>query len=107
MVINSPCLTDKKELAIPGQTTTGKESSNPLMADSLPKTILPTKSEIVLEQPIEPPLSEGMDMSNITRNQSKTDTRTDEKKKKVIKKLKKSKPKPERSCLSLLQSTAA
>ncbi|GJS47967.1 hypothetical protein Tco_0598088 [Tanacetum coccineum] len=30
-------------LAIPGQTTTGKELSNPLMADSLPKTILPTK----------------------------------------------------------------
>ncbi|GKC65385.1 putative ribonuclease H-like domain-containing protein, partial [Tanacetum coccineum] len=43
MVINSPCLTDKKELAIPGQTTTGKESSNPLMANSLPRTILPTK----------------------------------------------------------------
>ncbi|GJS95661.1 putative ribonuclease H-like domain-containing protein, partial [Tanacetum coccineum] len=45
MVINSPCLTNKKELTIPGQTTTGqtetgKESSNPLMADSLPKTIL-------------------------------------------------------------------
>ncbi|GKD89306.1 hypothetical protein Tco_1364813 [Tanacetum coccineum] len=39
MVINSPCLTDKKELAIPGQTTTGKELSNPLMAGSLPKTI--------------------------------------------------------------------
>ncbi|GJY14609.1 hypothetical protein Tco_0385031 [Tanacetum coccineum] len=39
MVINSPCLTDKKELAIPGQTTTGKEFSNPLMAGSLPKTI--------------------------------------------------------------------
>ncbi|GJU12752.1 putative ribonuclease H-like domain-containing protein [Tanacetum coccineum] len=37
-----------------------------------------TRSEIVLEQPIEPPLSEGMDMSNITRNQSKTNTRTDE-----------------------------
>ncbi|GJV77402.1 putative ribonuclease H-like domain-containing protein [Tanacetum coccineum] len=34
---------DKKELAIPGQTATGKEFSNPLMADSLPKTILPTK----------------------------------------------------------------
>ncbi|GJT83129.1 putative ribonuclease H-like domain-containing protein [Tanacetum coccineum] len=34
---------DKKELAIPGQTTTGKEFSNALMADSLPKTILPTK----------------------------------------------------------------
>ncbi|GJR97857.1 hypothetical protein Tco_0270031 [Tanacetum coccineum] len=32
MVINSPCLTDKKELAIPGQTATGKEFSNPLMA---------------------------------------------------------------------------
>ncbi|GKB00410.1 ribonuclease H-like domain-containing protein, partial [Tanacetum coccineum] len=36
-------LKDKKELAIPGQTTIGKEFSNPLMADSLPKTILPTK----------------------------------------------------------------
>ncbi|GJT77671.1 hypothetical protein Tco_1044396 [Tanacetum coccineum] len=32
MVINSPCLTDKKELAIPRQTATGKELSNPLMA---------------------------------------------------------------------------
>ncbi|GKA90948.1 hypothetical protein Tco_0812818 [Tanacetum coccineum] len=30
---------DKKELAIPGQTATGKELSNPLMAGSLPKTI--------------------------------------------------------------------
>ncbi|GKA89961.1 putative ribonuclease H-like domain-containing protein [Tanacetum coccineum] len=30
---------DSKELAIPGQTTTGKEFSNPLMAGSLPKTI--------------------------------------------------------------------
>ncbi|GJX47425.1 hypothetical protein Tco_0272615 [Tanacetum coccineum] len=28
-----------KELAIPGQTATGKEFSNPLMAGSLPKTI--------------------------------------------------------------------
>ncbi|GJV24570.1 ribonuclease H-like domain-containing protein, partial [Tanacetum coccineum] len=34
---------DKKELAIPGQTATGKEFSNPLMVDSLPKTIPPTK----------------------------------------------------------------
>ncbi|GKE28371.1 hypothetical protein Tco_1443755 [Tanacetum coccineum] len=34
MVINSPCLTDKKELAIPGRTTSGKELSNPLMAES-------------------------------------------------------------------------
>ncbi|GKD98681.1 hypothetical protein Tco_1382578 [Tanacetum coccineum] len=49
MVINSPCLIDKKELAIPGQTTTGKEFSNPLMADSLPKTILPTKFVECLE----------------------------------------------------------
>ncbi|GJV24931.1 putative ribonuclease H-like domain-containing protein [Tanacetum coccineum] len=36
-------------LAIPGQTETGKESSNPLMADSLPKTI----------QSNDPPLSSG------------------------------------------------
>ncbi|GJS85859.1 hypothetical protein Tco_0752400 [Tanacetum coccineum] len=48
MVISSPCLTDKKELASPkqttlGQTATGKELLNPLMADSLPKTILSTK----------------------------------------------------------------
>ncbi|GJS94001.1 hypothetical protein Tco_0800969, partial [Tanacetum coccineum] len=40
MVINSPCLANKKELAIPGQTATGKEFSNPLMAGSLPKTIV-------------------------------------------------------------------
>ncbi|GJX06025.1 hypothetical protein Tco_0193957 [Tanacetum coccineum] len=39
MVINSPCLIHKKELAIPGQTTTSKEFSNPLMACSLLKTI--------------------------------------------------------------------
>ncbi|GKD51689.1 hypothetical protein Tco_1280665, partial [Tanacetum coccineum] len=43
MVINSPCLTHNKELAIPGQMETSKESSNPLMANSLPKTILPSK----------------------------------------------------------------
>ncbi|GJX24590.1 putative ribonuclease H-like domain-containing protein [Tanacetum coccineum] len=36
-------------LAIPGQMATGKESSNPLMADSLPKTI----------QSNDPPLSRG------------------------------------------------
>ncbi|GKA34560.1 putative ribonuclease H-like domain-containing protein [Tanacetum coccineum] len=36
-------------LAIPGQTATSKESSNPLMADSLPKTI----------QSNDPPLSRG------------------------------------------------
>nr|GEU90310.1 copia protein [Tanacetum cinerariifolium] len=34
---------DKKELATPGQTTTGKEFSNPLMAGSLPKTTLPNQ----------------------------------------------------------------
>ena len=33
----------RQELAIPEQTATGKESSNPLKADSLPKTIVPTK----------------------------------------------------------------
>ncbi|GKA60414.1 hypothetical protein Tco_0759821 [Tanacetum coccineum] len=38
MVINSNSLTDKKELAIPGQTTTGKEFSNPLMAACLEKS---------------------------------------------------------------------
>nr|GEW85466.1 COP1-interacting protein 7-like [Tanacetum cinerariifolium] len=43
MVINSPCLTDKKKLAIPGQIETSKELSNPLMAGSLPKTTLPTQ----------------------------------------------------------------
>ncbi|GJW48490.1 putative ribonuclease H-like domain-containing protein [Tanacetum coccineum] len=53
-------LKDKKELAIPGQTTTGKEFSNPLMAGSLPKTIsAKTRSERVLEKPNEPPLPEG------------------------------------------------
>nr|GEZ03873.1 hypothetical protein [Tanacetum cinerariifolium] len=43
MVINSPCLANKKELVIPGQTTTGKELSNLLMAGSFIKTTLPTK----------------------------------------------------------------
>nr|GEU96481.1 retrotransposon protein, putative, Ty3-gypsy subclass [Tanacetum cinerariifolium] len=43
MVINSPCLTSKKELTIPEQTTTSKESTNSLIADSLLKTITPTK----------------------------------------------------------------
>ncbi|GJU61024.1 hypothetical protein Tco_1238790 [Tanacetum coccineum] len=42
MVINSPCLTNKKELVILRQTETGKEFSNPLMAGSLPKTIIST-----------------------------------------------------------------
>nr|GEW78288.1 hypothetical protein [Tanacetum cinerariifolium] len=44
MVIKSPCLTDKKELTIPGQQTTRKEFLNPLMANSLPKTIEPFSS---------------------------------------------------------------
>ncbi|GJS73106.1 zinc finger, CCHC-type containing protein [Tanacetum coccineum] len=39
MVINSPCLTNKKELTSPKQIALGKDLSNPLMADSLPKTI--------------------------------------------------------------------
>ncbi|GJZ90206.1 hypothetical protein Tco_0662133 [Tanacetum coccineum] len=61
MVISSPCLTDIKNwlvqskrlllaspkqtalaLAIPEQTATGKEISNPFMAGSLPKTTWPT-----------------------------------------------------------------
>ncbi|GJU90610.1 hypothetical protein Tco_1303033 [Tanacetum coccineum] len=50
MVLNSPCFTANSwlvqdqtvlALAIPGQTATGKESSNPFMAGSLPKTISP------------------------------------------------------------------
>nr|GEY49054.1 hypothetical protein [Tanacetum cinerariifolium] len=52
MVINSPCLTDKKELAIPGKTTTGKELSNSLMAGSLPKTTLPTQLTVITEASI-------------------------------------------------------
>nr|GEX26851.1 hypothetical protein [Tanacetum cinerariifolium] len=96
MVINSPRLTDKKELAIPWQTTTGKEFSNPLMfwntassktinsvkqihaivdgkvvviSESLVRSDLlfddedgtpaQTRSERVLEQPNEPPISKG------------------------------------------------
>nr|GFA47217.1 hypothetical protein [Tanacetum cinerariifolium] len=43
MVINSLCLTNKKELAIPWKTATGKELLDSLMAGSLPKTTLPTK----------------------------------------------------------------
>ncbi|GKB47826.1 hypothetical protein Tco_0898579 [Tanacetum coccineum] len=40
MVINAPCY-GNKALTIPGQTATGKESSNPFMAGSLPKTMSP------------------------------------------------------------------
>ncbi|GJV37650.1 hypothetical protein Tco_1410127 [Tanacetum coccineum] len=39
MVISSPCLTDKKELASPEQTVSGKDFLNPLIVDSLLKTI--------------------------------------------------------------------
>ncbi|GJW72054.1 hypothetical protein Tco_0128971 [Tanacetum coccineum] len=45
----------------------------------------------------------GMDMSNITRNQSKNETRE----RQSDQKLKKSKPTAKRSMLSLLQSLAA
>ncbi|GKC37870.1 retrovirus-related pol polyprotein from transposon TNT 1-94 [Tanacetum coccineum] len=41
MVINSP-YSENKELSIPEQTATGKGTSNPLMAGSLPKTTKPT-----------------------------------------------------------------
>nr|GEX81252.1 ribonuclease H-like domain-containing protein [Tanacetum cinerariifolium] len=43
LVQHAACLIDKKELAIPGKTATGKELLNPLMAGSLPKTTLPTQ----------------------------------------------------------------
>ncbi|GJS62958.1 hypothetical protein Tco_0677522 [Tanacetum coccineum] len=36
------------ELAIPEQTATGKGIPNPLMADSLPKTIKPTELDVVV-----------------------------------------------------------
>ncbi|GJV01849.1 hypothetical protein Tco_1335418 [Tanacetum coccineum] len=39
MVISSPCLTDIKIWLVQKQTASGKDFSNPLMADSLPKTI--------------------------------------------------------------------
>ncbi|GKB69291.1 hypothetical protein Tco_0930703 [Tanacetum coccineum] len=39
MVISSPCLIDNKELTSPEQTTPGKDFSNPLIVDSLLKTI--------------------------------------------------------------------
>ncbi|GJX47700.1 hypothetical protein Tco_0272890 [Tanacetum coccineum] len=54
MVLNFPCFTaivgasqdqTVSALAIPGQTTTGKESSNPFMAGSLPKTIRMTEAK--------------------------------------------------------------
>ncbi|GJW59416.1 putative ribonuclease H-like domain-containing protein [Tanacetum coccineum] len=40
-------LKEKKELAIPGQTTTGKEFSNPLMVGSLPKSISAKEVDII------------------------------------------------------------
>ncbi|GKA10626.1 hypothetical protein Tco_0690059 [Tanacetum coccineum] len=39
MVISSPCLTDIKNWLVQKQTASGKDFSNPFMADSLPKTI--------------------------------------------------------------------
>ncbi|GJR14905.1 hypothetical protein Tco_0797557, partial [Tanacetum coccineum] len=39
MVISSPCLIDNKELTSPEQTAPGKDFSNPLIVDSLLKTI--------------------------------------------------------------------
>ncbi|GJS73083.1 hypothetical protein Tco_0705924 [Tanacetum coccineum] len=39
MVISSPCLIDNKELTSLEQTAPGKDSSNPLIVDSLLKTI--------------------------------------------------------------------
>ncbi|GJZ60829.1 hypothetical protein Tco_0616645, partial [Tanacetum coccineum] len=39
MVINSPCLTDTKNWLVQEQTALGKDFSNPLMADNLPKIV--------------------------------------------------------------------
>ncbi|GKD58602.1 hypothetical protein Tco_1296111, partial [Tanacetum coccineum] len=39
MVISSPCLTDIKNWLVQKQMAFGKDFSNPLMADSLLKTI--------------------------------------------------------------------
>nr|GEY34629.1 uncharacterized mitochondrial protein AtMg00810-like [Tanacetum cinerariifolium] len=54
MVINSPCLTDKKELAIPGQTATGKELSNLLMIktvnDNVRLQALINKKKVVITE---------------------------------------------------------
>ncbi|GJR93146.1 hypothetical protein Tco_0265320 [Tanacetum coccineum] len=60
MVINSPCLTDTKnwlfqckrhmELASPKQMDLGKDFSNPLMADSLPKTIWLSIHHVLLQR---------------------------------------------------------
>ncbi|GKA03127.1 hypothetical protein Tco_0675908 [Tanacetum coccineum] len=70
MVINSPCLIDKKELAILGQMTTGKELSNPLMADSLPKTILLTNLVVPLtkvgDKAVHKELGDRMEMAVTT-----------------------------------------
>ncbi|GJV05399.1 hypothetical protein Tco_0603844 [Tanacetum coccineum] len=52
MVINSPCLTDKKELASPEQTVSGKDFSNPLIVDSLLKTIMISKIDCLLSSEV-------------------------------------------------------
>ncbi|GJU95248.1 hypothetical protein Tco_1320004 [Tanacetum coccineum] len=47
-----PCLTDKKELAIPGQTATGKEFSNPLMAVKQIHAIVDDKAVVITESSV-------------------------------------------------------
>ncbi|GJS84333.1 hypothetical protein Tco_0750874 [Tanacetum coccineum] len=39
MVISSPCLTDTKNWLVHKQTACGKDISNPLIVDSLPKIV--------------------------------------------------------------------
>nr|GEY91992.1 retrotransposon protein, putative, Ty1-copia subclass [Tanacetum cinerariifolium] len=51
MVINSPCLTDKKELASPRQMATGKDFSNPLM-DDMGDTPVETHQTPIANQPL-------------------------------------------------------
>ncbi|GJU46346.1 hypothetical protein Tco_1203612 [Tanacetum coccineum] len=73
----------------------GKSQSMVAEKADISETIVKVDSQMMIQVWI---------LSKYSRNQSKTEH---EKRYDMIKKLKKSKPKPERSCLSLLQSTAA
>ncbi|GJW44580.1 hypothetical protein Tco_0073379 [Tanacetum coccineum] len=53
MVISSPCLIDNKELTSPEQTAPGKDFSNPLIVDSLLKTICMKNGEVKITATID------------------------------------------------------
>nr|GEV77209.1 ribonuclease H-like domain-containing protein [Tanacetum cinerariifolium] len=63
---------DKKELAILGQTKTGKELSNPSMAGSLPKTTLPTLLALNVVSAVQPLLNAASCQSDKTSLKIKT-----------------------------------